>query len=352
MDLHTAHHKTPRIARANICSVCDKSFRFLKVHLQTHSGAKPFSCSDCDMTFSHSQGLKYHQYFHSGEIFSCSKCDKYFTNPNHLKRHLKAHSGKKPFSCSFCVMNFFRPEHLKKHQRIHTGEKPYGCSECDESFTSSSNQKAHIKSVHEMIRYVCDHCEHTASSTSHLRGHINKKHPGKDLPTVFTEIKADQILSEQFTTKSKLIKSCHVCLKEFTSVRSKTDHGESVHEMIRYLCDHCEHIASSKRSLRGHINKKHPGKSLPTVYTKIKADQIQKSNSTNTPEVVEHKLQPQNKTSWFAEMEGEMGASITMGPELAESKPAQHDKTALVAKSKENIDAMIERRDSVWTCTN
>ena len=203
-----------------------------------------------------------------------------------------------------------------------------------------------------MIRYVCDHCEHTASSTSHLRGHINKKHPGKDLPTVFTEIKADQILSEQFTTKSKLIKSCHVCLKEFTTVWSKTDHVESVHEMIRYLCDHCEHIASSKRSLRGHINKKHPGKSLPTVYTKIKADQIQKSNSTNTPEVVEHKLQPQNKTSWFAEMEGEMGASITMGPELAESKPAQHDKTALVAKSKENIDAMIEGRDSVWTCTN
>jgi len=63
---------------------------------------------------------------------------------------------------------------------------------------------------------------------------------------------------------------CDVCNKTFTTNWSMIEHKTSVHDGIRYPCAHCEHIASSKRNLRGHINRKHPEKKLPAIYNTIK----------------------------------------------------------------------------------
>lgn len=41
----------------------------------------------------------------------------------------------------------------------------------------------------------------------------------------------------------------------------------AVHEGVRYLCDHCDHVASSKRNLRGHMGRRHAGTPLPANYT-------------------------------------------------------------------------------------
>jgi hypothetical protein len=65
---------------------------------------------------------------------------------------------------------------------------------------------------------------------------------------------------------------CDICAKVFTTKWSMQEHRDSVHEGIRFLCDHCDHIASSKRNLRGHMGKKHPDHPLPAQYTSIKAD--------------------------------------------------------------------------------
>ena len=198
-------------------------------------------------------------------------------------------------------------------------------------------------------KFECEYCPKTFSWVTELDKHLEKYH------TVKNQLQIDDVSAQAENEPRKKVesdKSCDVCLKEFTTVWSKAEHVESVHDMIRYVCDHCEHIANSKRNVRGHINKKHPGKDLPTVYTKIKADQIQIGNSTNTSDVVEHKPQIQDKTSWFAEMEQKMGSRTTMGPEVVEHKPAQNDKTTLFAEIEEKIDAITERRDGLWTCTN
>ncbi|CAL4107173.1 unnamed protein product, partial [Meganyctiphanes norvegica] len=48
-------------------------------------------------------------------------CDKAFSNNHNLVGHQKTHTGKKPYQCSQCDKAFFRNSDLKIHQRTHTG---------------------------------------------------------------------------------------------------------------------------------------------------------------------------------------------------------------------------------------
>ena len=61
--------------------------------------------------------------------------------------------------------------------------------------------------------------------------------------------------------------TCATCGKVFTTRFGLREHAMAVHEGVRYLCDHCDHVASSKRNLRGHMGRRHAGTPLPTRYT-------------------------------------------------------------------------------------
>ena len=61
--------------------------------------------------------------------------------------------------------------------------------------------------------------------------------------------------------------TCATCGKVFTTRFGLREHAMAVHEGVRYLCDHCDHVASSKRNLRGHMGRRHAGTPLPAQYT-------------------------------------------------------------------------------------
>lgn len=127
-------------------------------------------------------------------------------------------------------------------------------------------------------RHRCDYCPKTFSRRSDAERHIKKYHP------VMTDIALEgengmdpNNESYDFGNYNNLnlnATSCDVCGKVFTTKWSMQEHRDSVHEGIRFLCDHCDHVASSKRNLRGHMGKKHPDHPLPAQYTSIKADEV------------------------------------------------------------------------------
>ncbi|KAG5851259.1 hypothetical protein ANANG_G00091170 [Anguilla anguilla] len=164
------------------CSQCGKSFIsafLLAVHEPTHTGGSQHLCSQCGKTFNHLSNLRGHMRTHTGERpYQCTQCGKSFSRSTTLKKHERTHTGERPFHCSLCEKSFTRSSALKRHQLIHTGERPYQCLQCGKSFIQSCHLTDHQRTHTGERPYHCSQCEKSFASTSHLTIH-QRTHTGE-----------------------------------------------------------------------------------------------------------------------------------------------------------------------------
>lgn len=74
----------------------------LDSHSRIHNGEKPYSCTECDQSFSQKPELRRHMLSHTGGGFLCSYCGKSLRDPHTLKSHERLHTGERPHHCSLC----------------------------------------------------------------------------------------------------------------------------------------------------------------------------------------------------------------------------------------------------------
>ncbi|KAF9228347.1 hypothetical protein BS17DRAFT_773538 [Gyrodon lividus] len=141
--------------------------------------------SGCVKSYSKPSRLAEHSRSHTGERpFTCTECGKSYLRETHLHAHSKSHlpESDRPYVCieSFdCHKRFWTLQHLVVHKNSHRGDKSYICQavDCDEVFAKHHQLRAHICEAHSppgTKPYICSHpgCTKSFVTNQKLRGHV------------------------------------------------------------------------------------------------------------------------------------------------------------------------------------
>ena len=156
LQSHKRHIHSNR--RPHQCPYCGQQFKtntHLKFHVRTHTGAKPYSCRHCSISFAWPGLLKEHllKSHNEGTWLICNICQKRFSRSGQLNGHLRRHQSVKPYFCSFCSWRFYTAAELKDHQLVHTDFKQFCCGLCGKWYKRKRCVKRHFKSCSDKLGF-------------------------------------------------------------------------------------------------------------------------------------------------------------------------------------------------------
>ncbi|XP_063307449.1 zinc finger protein PLAG1 isoform X1 [Pelobates fuscus] len=205
---------------------------------------KNFPCQLCDKAFNSVEKLKVHSYTHTGERpYKCTQqdCTKAFVSKYKLLRHMATHSPEKTHKCNYCEKMFHRKDHLKNHLHTHDPNKEaFKCDECGKNYNTKLGFKRHL-ALHAATSgdLTCKVCLQTFESTTVLLEHL-KTHAGKSSSGV----------------KEKK-HQCEHCDRRFYTRKDVRRHMVVHTGRKDFLCQYCAQRFGRKDHLTRHMKKSH-----------------------------------------------------------------------------------------------
>ncbi|XP_041101907.1 zinc finger protein PLAG1-like [Polyodon spathula] len=205
---------------------------------------KNFLCQLCDKAFNSVEKLKVHSYSHTGERpYPCSQqdCTKAFVSKYKLLRHMATHSPEKTHKCNYCEKMFHRKDHLKNHLHTHDPNKEaFKCEECGKNYNTKLGFKRHL-ALHAATSgdLTCKVCLQTFETTGVLLAHL-KTHAGK---------------SSGGAKEKK--HQCEHCDRRFYTRKDVRRHMVVHTGRKDFLCQYCAQRFGRKDHLTRHMKKSH-----------------------------------------------------------------------------------------------
>ncbi|CAG9132985.1 unnamed protein product [Plutella xylostella] len=260
------------------CEICEKSIKsqsYMRIHLRTHSGDRPYKCYVCNKGFITASKMNRHVMTHGMDWDSEKQKEadesamkneaedadadgvKDENNPKERKKRkpgrkrskvpippkhkpeyingekVNRRKQKRPHACEFCYKRFLYIEALQIHMHVHNGEqKSYVCNFCLDKFDDEESLKAHEVCHGGPQPYLCTIC-----------GRAYKK-------------KESMVYHRRMHDSDKKFQ-CDVCPKSFNAQCKLQRHLMSHRPdkyVVRYECPVCAHMFNTKYHVEMHLS--------------------------------------------------------------------------------------------------